>query len=203
MKKNTSINRLSLIKSQLISHNKTSNMNQRTYPLKKSPHDVVIVGYARTPLGKAKRGNLKDTEPEILAKHAIKAVLERSKVDPSEIQEIVMGNVLGPGCYNMKLRMSQFLAGLSDKTTFMTVNRLCSSGLQAIINLAYSITNGQVECGIAGGTESMSVVDMDNLVNPESIPDESFECVTASNCLIPMGLTSENVSEKFLSRNKK
>ena len=197
MKKNTNLSRLSTIKSQLISHNKTSNMNQRTYPLKKSPQDVVIVGYARTPLGKAKRGNLKDTEPEILAKHAIKALLERTKVDPSEVQEIVMGNVLGPGCYNMKLRMSQFLAGLSDKTTFMTVNRLCSSGLQAIMNLAYSITNGQVDCGIAGGTESMSIVDMDNLVNPESIPDESFECSAASNCLIPMGLTSENVTEKF------
>jgi acetyl-CoA acyltransferase 1 len=193
---NKGLSRLNLLKNQIIA-SKTSNMNTRKYPLPKSPEDVVIVAYARTPLGKAVKGSFRNTQPEVLSKYAIKGCIDRSGVDPSDVQEIVMGNVLGPGCFNMKIRMSQFLAGLSDKTTFMSVNRLCSSGLQAIMNLAHSITAGQVDCGIAGGVESMSIADMNNLVDPESIPDEAFECEAARNCLIPMGLTSENVSERF------
>jgi len=188
--------RLNLFKSQLIS-NYTSNINMKKYPLSKSPDDVVICGYARTPLGRAVKGSFKDTQPEILAKFAIQGVLERTKVNPEDVQEIVFGNVLGPGCNNMKLRQAGFLAGLSENTTFMTVNRLCSSGLQAIMNLAYAISNGQVDCGIAGGAESMSISDMNSLVDINSIPEESFEHEKARNCLIPMGLTSENVAEKF------
>lgn len=190
------MDRLNLIKSQLVL-NKTSNLNKGKFPLEKSGDDVVIVAYARTALGKAGRGSFKDTQPEILAKHAIKGVLDRSKVKYDDVEEIVMGNVLGPGCFNMKVRMSGFLAGLDEKTTFMSVNRLCSSGLQAVMNLAYSITNGQVKCGIAGGVESMSIVDMNGLVDVSTIPEEIFEHEKAQNCIIPMGLTSENVAEKF------
>lgn len=195
-KNNTKNNRFSLLKSQLV-NNKTSNMNTKSYPLKKSPDDVVIVSYARTALGKAGKGSFKDTQPEVLTKAVIKAVVERSGVDASKVEDVVFGNVLGPGCNFMKIRMSQFLAGLPDSSSFMTVNRLCSSGLQAVMNLAYSIQNGQIECGIAGGVESMSISDMNSMVDPSSIIDEVFENENARNCMLGMGLTSENVVEKF------
>jgi acetyl-CoA acyltransferase 1 len=193
---NKNLNRLNLLKDQLFG-TKTSNLNQGKYPLNKSQDDIVIVSYARTALAKAGRGSFKDTQPEVLTKAVIKGCIDRSKVDPKDIQEIVFGNVLGVGSNFIKVRMSQFLAGLSDKTTFMAVNRLCSSGLQAVMNLAHSIAAGQVEIGIAGGVEVMSQADMNNSVDPESISEEVFEVENARNCMIPMGITSENVAEKF------
>lgn len=186
--------RIKLLNTQL-SSNFTSNFNKHKYPVEKSPDDVVIVAYARTALAKAKKGSFKDTQPEILAKHVIEAVIERSKVPASEVQEVVFGNVLGGGCHFIKLRMGTFLSGLNDKTTFSVVNRLCSSGLQAVINLAYAISHGQINVGIAGGVESMSIDDMS--VDIESIPEESFANSNSGNCLLPMGNTSENVAEKF------
>lgn len=191
-------NRFNLLKSQLINKNKTNNnMNQKSYPLKRSADDVVIVAYCRTALAKSGKGSFKDTQPEILTKHVIKGCLDRSKVCPKRVEEIVMGNVLGAGCNFMKIRMSQFLAGLDHEANFMTVNRLCSSGLQAVMNLAYSISCGQVQCGIAGGVENMSINDMNTMIDPSSIGDEIFDCEPARNCMVSMGMTSENVVDKF------
>jgi len=79
----------------------------------------------------------------------------------------------------------------------MTVNRLCSSGLQAVMNVAYSIAAKQIDVGIGGGVESMSIYDMNNLVDGEKVADEVFNNPKAANCMIPMGITSENVAEQF------
>lgn len=196
MEKTKINNRFNLLRNQMIS-SKTSNINTKKYPLDKSSDDVVIVAYARTALGKAGKGSFKDTQPEVLTTAVIKGCLERSGVSPDKVQEVVFGNVLGIGSNFFKIRMSQFIAGLPDSTTFMTINRLCSSGLQAVMNLAYSIQCGQVECGIAGGVECMSLADMNAQIDPATLGDEIFECENARNCMVPMGTTSENVVEKY------
>lgn len=202
MEKQSNINkRILLLKSQLITC-KTSNINTGAYPLKKSSDDVCIVAYARTALAKGGKGSFKDTQPEVLTKTVIKGVLDRSGVDPKNVEEIVFGNVLGQGSHFMKIRMSQFLAGLPDTTTFTTTNRLCSSGLQAVMNLAYAIGSNQVDCGIAGGVECMSLADMNGQIDPATIGDDIFENENARNCMVPMGTTSENVVEKYGLKRK-
>jgi len=97
----------------------------------------------------------------------------------------------------MSARMSQFLSGFPDKTSLMTVNRLCSSGLQAVMNAAYSIASKQVDIAIGAGVEQMSLFDMNSTVDGEKISEEVFNNPQAANCMIPMGITSENVAEKY------
>jgi acetyl-CoA acyltransferase 1 len=185
--------RLDLVRKQLIG-NRCLNSGKVT---PKSDDDVVIVAAVRTPLTKSGKGGLKDTLPEILTSQVMVELLKRGKVKPEQVQELVFGNVLQNGAGFMSARMSQFLAGIPETTTLMTVNRLCSSGLQAVMNAAYSISSKQIDIAIAGGVESMSMYDMNNLVDAEKVSDEVFNTPKAANCMIPMGITSENVVEKF------
>jgi acetyl-CoA acyltransferase 1 len=190
---NKALTRLNLIRSQLVP-NKCLN---RGKPVPESDDDVVIVASVRTPLTKAGKGLLKDTLPEIMTSAVIQELVKRGKVKPEQIEDIQFGNVLQNGAGFMSARMSQFLAGLPETTTMSTVNRLCSSGLQAVMNVAYSIANRQIDIGIGGGVESMSKYDMNNLVDGEKVSEEVFNMEKAANCMIPMGMTSENVAEKF------
>lgn len=191
--RNTSLNRLNLIRTQILT-NKCLNARKATPA---SDDDVVIVSYCRTALAKAGKGSFKDTLPEILTSNVITELLKRGNVKPNQVEEIVFGNVLSNGAGFMAARMSQFLAGLPEHVSLMTVNRLCSSGLQAVMNVAYSIACKQIDIGIGGGVESMSIYDMNNLVDGEKVSDEVFNCSKAANCMIPMGITSENVADQF------
>jgi acetyl-CoA acyltransferase 1 len=74
---------------------------------------------------------------------------------------------------------------------------MCSSGLQAIINVAAQIRSGEIDMGIGGGVESMSMFSMQGMVDPECIADASFEHPEAQLCMMSMGVTSENVAEKY------
>jgi acetyl-CoA acyltransferase 1 len=188
-----SLKRLDLVRKQIIG-NRCLNSGKIT---QKSDDDVVIVAACRTPLTKSGKGLLKDTLPEILTSGVIVELLKRGKAKPEQIEEIIFGNVLQNGAGFMSARMSQFLAGIPETTSLMTVNRLCSSGLQAVMNAAYSIASKQIDIAIAGGVESMSMYDMNNLVDGEKVSEEVFNCPKAANCMIPMGITSENVVEKF------
>lgn len=187
------LTRLSLIRCQLL--NQT--LNNPKYSAEKSDDDVVIVAAVRTALTKSGKGLFKDTLPEQLTSVVIREVLKRGKVAGDKIQDIVFGNVLQSGAGFMSARMSQFLTEIPETTSLMTVNRLCSSGLQAVMNVAQSIATKQIDVGIGGGVESMSLYDMNNLVDGEKIAEEIFETEKAANCMIPMGMTSENVAEKF------
>ena len=191
--RNTSLNRLTLIRTQILS-NKCLNARK---PTAINDDDVVIVSYCRTALAKAGKGSFKDTLPEILTSNVITELLKRGNTKPEQIQEVVFGNVLSNGAGFMSARMSQFLAGLPEHVSLMTVNRLCSSGLQAVMNVAYSIASKQIDIGIGGGVESMSIYDMNNLVDGEKVSEEVFNNPKAANCMIPMGITSENVAEEF------
>jgi acetyl-CoA acyltransferase 1 len=188
-----SMKRLNVIRKQLLS-NKCMNARR---PVEKSDDDVVIVAAVRTPLTKSGKGGLKDTLPEILTGQVMAELVRRGNIKMENVEDIVFGNVLQNGSGFMSARMSQFLAGIPETTSLMTVNRLCSSGLQAVVNAAYSISTKQVDIAIGGGVESMSLFDMNSLVDGEKVSDEVFNTPQAANCMIPMGITSENVAEKF------
>jgi acetyl-CoA acyltransferase 1 len=118
-------------------------------------------------------------------------------MDPKLIQEVIVGNVLLPGSGALIFRGACLMAGLSVDSSMMTVNRFCSSGLEAISVVASKIKTGLISIGIAAGVESMSLSDMSNMVEPDKLSDEFLNNELASNCLLPMGITSENVTEKF------
>jgi acetyl-CoA acyltransferase 1 len=135
--------------------------------------------------------------PEAMLAGLFEGLIERNKLDPKLIGDITIGNCLQSGSGMMTSRMAQFLAKIPETTTLSAVNRLCSSGLQAVMNVAYSIASRQIDLGIGGGVESMSLYNMNSSVDPEKICEAIFENEQARNCMIPMGITSENVAEKY------
>lgn len=163
----------------------------------KSDDDVVICSAVRTPLGKANRGNLKDTPPEELLKPLFQATIEKTKIDPKKIGDIKIGNVSQPGGGAISARAGQFLAGLPYDIPISTVNRQCSSGLQAVAEIAASIKSGIIDVGLAGGVESMSMFNMMGGVDLNKLSPNIFNNELAGQVLLPMGQTSENVAEKY------
>lgn len=119
--------------------------------------DVVIVDALRTPIGKYK-GVLKDIRPDDLGAIAIKSLLDRNpSLPPNEIEEVVLGNANQAGEDNRNVaRMSALLAGLPVEVSGTTINRLCGSGLDAVMYAVRAIAVGEGDCFIAGGTESMT-----------------------------------------------
>lgn len=90
-----------------------------------------------------------------------KDVLRKANnLDPKLVEEIVIGNVLQPGGGNTTARMGQMMAGIPYTTPLIAINRMCSSGLQAVISVANQINAGEIDIGIGGGVESMSNYDM-------------------------------------------
>jgi acetyl-CoA acyltransferase 1 len=173
-------------------------VNKTAGPGPKSADDVVICAALRTPLTKANKGGLRDTAPETLVAHVLKAVIEKTKVDPKEIQDICIGNVSQPGAGLYTSRIGQFLGNLPETVPIHSVNRLCSSGLEAVGQIASKIRAGILDIGIAGGVEQMSQYDMQSSApQPDLIAEDVFENEKARNCLMGMGQTSENVAEKY------
>ncbi|KAG2662557.1 3-ketoacyl-CoA thiolase 2, peroxisomal-like [Panicum virgatum] len=157
--------------------------------------DVVVVAAYRTPICKAKRGGFKDTYPEDLLTVVLKAVLDNTKINPSDIGDIVVGTVLGPGSQRAnECRMAAFYAGFPETVPVRTVNRQCSSGLQAVADVAAAIKAGFYDIGIGAGLESMSInsIAWEGQVNPKI---SAFQ--KAQDCLLPMGVTSENVAHRY------
>ncbi|KAB2062116.1 hypothetical protein ES319_A10G131300v1 [Gossypium barbadense] len=157
--------------------------------------DVVIVAAYRTALCKSKRGGFKDTYPDDLLAPVLTAVIEKTNLNPSEVGDIVVGTVLAPGSQRAsECRMAAFYAGFPETVPVRTVNRQCSSGLQAVADVAAAIKAGFYEIGIGAGLESMTTNPMawEGSVNPRVKQMEQ-----AQNCLLPMGVTSENVAYRF------
>jgi acetyl-CoA acyltransferase 1 len=171
----------------------------------KSDDDIVIVSCVRTAIGKAKRGAFKDTHWTDLLAAVLKGVLERpgvaGKVLPKDVQDIHVGIVLAPGGGATQARQAMFLAGYPYETAITTVNRQCSSGLQAVANVAAAIAQRYFTIGIGAGVESMSAHDMVRAVG--DVNERIFDNPLARDCLLTMGQTSENVAEKFgVTRDK-
>ncbi|KAG1462811.1 hypothetical protein G6F56_005435 [Rhizopus delemar] len=168
----------------------------------KSPEDIVIVGALRTAITRARKGGFKDTLPEEMLAGVLKGLIEQTKVDPAVVNDIVVGNVLPPGGGATNARMATLYAGFPENSAVNTVNRQCSSGLQAVVQVATAIQAGLIEVGIGAGVESMTknYGAASLSATSETIADN---CPAAADCLLPMGITSENVAAEFkVTRNK-
>lgn len=164
------------------------------------PDDVVVVHGRRTAIGKAKRGQFKDTTPDELLAAVMKAVLSDLNLSPHTLGDVCVGNVLQPGAGALVARVAHFFSGFPAEVPVFTVNRQCSSGLQALLNVAGAIRSGTVDLGLACGMESMSLRSMSS---PGDLSSRVTDVDQARDCLIPMGITSENVAQRFgISREK-
>ena len=166
--------------------------------------DVVIVSGARTPIGRL-GGAFKDMAGSELGGIAIRAAVERAGIAPEQVDEVIMGNVLQAAETGYAARRAMLNAGLPETVPAMTVNRACSSGLEAINLAVQSIASGESEVVVAGGAESMSqaphllmgrrfdgprmgdVALVDSLTMGLSCPVYDYH----------MGVTAENVAERF------
>src|SRR5581483_7018826 len=120
--------------------------------------EVILASSVRTPVGRAFKGTLRATRPDELAAVAIKGALERApQLDPKEIEDVILGCAMPEAEQGMNVaRIASLRAGLPVEVSAMTINRFCSSGLQAIAMAAERIMAGGAEIIVAGGTESMS-----------------------------------------------
>lgn len=158
--------------------------------------EAVIVSAVRTAVGKAPRGTLKDTRPDELAAAAIAEAVRRvPALDPQEIEDVVMGCALPEAEQGLNVaRIAALRAGLPSTVSGQTVNRFCSSGLQAIASAAEHIQSGAADVIVAGGTESMSLMPGQggHQFDPNPHLVEQWPEVYLS-----MGLTAENVARKY------
>lgn len=152
---------------------------------------------ARTAMTRAKKGPQKDTGTEAMLKPVLEAVAQQSGIKKDMVEDIVIGSVLQSGAGSTNARMAGFLAGYPETTCVQGMNRLCSSGLQAVATVANAIASGEINMGIGGGVETMSNGNMMDAVNPNLLSEQVFENELAQNCLMPMGITSENVAAEF------
>lgn len=141
----------------------------------KRDDDVVIIGLSRTAMTRAKKGPQRDTGLEMMLRPCLEAVAAQSGIDKSLVEDIVIGNVLNPGAAATNARMAGFLAGYPETTCVQGINRLCSSGLQAVATVANAIKSGEIGVGIGGGFESMSNGNMMDAVNPNLLGEAVFE----------------------------
>src|SRR5205809_4623564 len=124
--------------------------------------EVVIASAVRTPVGKAYKGTLRATRPDDLGATAIRGALERvPQLDAREIEDVILGCAMPEAEQGMNVaRIASLRAGIPIETSALTINRFCSSGLQAIALAAERIGSGGAEVIVAGGTESMSRIPM-------------------------------------------
>jgi len=185
----------------------------------KADDDVVICCAVRTAIAKGKKGGFKDTPTEDMLAPLFKEVVARTKLDPKAVGDVQIGNVGLPGAGALTGRIAQLLGGIPVSVPFSVVNRQCSSGLQAVANIAANIKAGVIDVGIAGGVESMTQTgmqapDMASL-NQEvvsaamtrmgggTVEGIDADVDVASTCMTPMGITSENVAERWsISRER-
>ena len=126
--------------------------------------EAVIASYARTPIGKAYRGSLNATHGATLGAHAVAAAVTRAAVEPSEVQDVIVGASLGEGTTGANIaRQVALRAGLPVSTPGVTINRFCSSGLQTIALAAQRVMTGEVDMLVAGGLESISLVQNEHM----------------------------------------
>ncbi len=157
--------------------------------------EAVIVSAVRTPVGRAYKGSLRATRPDDLAALAIKEALARVPgLDAKEVDDVILGCAMPEGEQGMNVaRIASLRAGLPVETSAMTINRFCSSGLQAIALAAERIRSGSAEVIVAGGTESMSMVPMGgNKISPNPWLVDHYP-----DAYISMGLGTENIARKF------
>lgn len=156
--------------------------------------EAVIVAAARTAVGKAPRGTLKDTRPDEMAAVAIGEAVKRAGIEPGQVDDVILGCAFPEGEQGMNVaRVALIRAGFPSSVPGMTVNRFCSSGLQAIAIACEKVMCGFADIVVAGGTESMSMIPMGGLKqapNPQVME-------TYPQLYMAMGITAEEVAKRW------
>ena len=154
--------------------------------------EAVVVASSRTALAKSHRGSFNMTRPDALAAHCIKDALRKTpKLDPNEIEDVVMGCGQPHGAQGQNVaRISAMLAGLPTSVAGTTINRFCSSGLQAVASAAHQIMTEGVDAAIGGGVESISLTTRDFNPNPELLE-------RMPGLYMVMGVTAEVVAKRY------
>ena len=157
--------------------------------------EVVIASCVRTAVGRAYKGTLRASRPDDLAAIAIKGALASvPQMDPREIEDVILGCAMPEAEQGLNVaRIASLRAGLPVETSAMTINRFCSSGLQAIAMAAERIMAGGVEAIIAGGTESMSMIPMGG----HKVSANPWLVSNYPDAYLSMGLTAERVAARF------
>ncbi|HKW13462.1 MAG TPA: thiolase family protein [Candidatus Krumholzibacteria bacterium] len=157
--------------------------------------DAYIISAVRTPVGKAFKGTLRNTRPDELAALVIREVIARTRgLDPAQVEDVILGCAMPEGEQGLNVaRLAVLRAGLPITIAGETVNRFCSSGLQAVHDASARIRLGEIEIAVAGGVESMSMIPMSG-VKPS--PNPTLES-SMPQAYISMGNTAENVAEKY------
>ncbi|HKW17709.1 MAG TPA: acetyl-CoA C-acyltransferase [Terriglobales bacterium] len=157
--------------------------------------EVFIVSSVRTPVGRANKGTLRATRPDELAAIAIRGTLERvPQLDSKEIEDVILGCAMPEAEQGMNVaRIASLRAGLPVEVSAMTINRFCSSGLQAIAMAAERVGSGGAEVIVAGGTESMSMVPMGG----HKISPNPWLVENRPDAYLSMGLTAERLAQRF------
>lgn len=156
---------------------------------------IVIVDAVRSAVGRAHKGALSQKRPDELAGDVLRGLLARvPSLDPKLVEDVILGCAMPEGEQGLNVaRLSSLLAGLPQETSAVTVNRFCSSGLQAIAYAAGTIATGSCDVVIAGGVESMTAVPMTGF-HLSASPELMDTLPTAHT---PMGITAENVATRF------
>ncbi|MBK7658876.1 MAG: acetyl-CoA C-acyltransferase [Betaproteobacteria bacterium] len=159
--------------------------------------DAYLVAAVRTPVGKAPRGMFRTVRPDDLLAHVLKgAIAKVPGLDPKEIADVIVGCAMPEGEQGMNVaRIGVLLAGLPDSVPAMTINRFCSSGVQAVALAADRIRTGDDDVVIAAGTESMSMVPM--MGNKVALNSAVFEKDENVAIAYGMGITAEKVAAKW------
>ena len=171
--------------------------------------NVVIIGALRTPIGRFS-GSLSSLSASSLGSVVIKALVERYNLNDTDIDEVIMGQVLQAGCGQNPARQASLEAGLNQATPSMTIDKVCGSGLKAVQLGAQAIRCGDAEIVIAGGQENMSQAPhlqqirvgkpLGNVVSEDSIIKDGLWCAINNH---HMGVTAENIAEKLnISRHE-
>lgn len=181
---------------QVSSHIKPSGKSNL---LHKSPDDVVVTCAIRTPFTRGGKGLLKDTMAADLLALTLENLIKKSGIDPKLVEDIAAGCVLAPGGGATEYRAAALVAGFPETTSVRSLNRQCSSGLQACVDVANQIRAGMIDIGIGSGVESMSTQYGPGAVSEFS--DLLENTTESANCKVPMGVLSEDMAKaKGISR---
>ena len=159
--------------------------------------DAYIVAATRTPVGKAPRGVFRNTRPDEMLAHVLRSVVAQAPgIDVSRIEDAIIGCAMPEGEQGMNVaRIGVLLAGLPDTIAAQTINRFCSSGLQAVALAADQVRLGNADLVLAGGTESMSMVPM--MGNKVALSPQVFAREENVAIAYGMGITAEKVAEEW------
>jgi acetyl-CoA acyltransferase 1 len=189
--------RLNNLQAQL-THNSSNGYNSNI----KDDNIPVIIDGIRSPITKAFKGGLSKYGPEIILSELLKELIKRNDFisnNPKIIDEIIIGNALQDIGGFVNSRAAEYLSSIPKNVPLYTVNRLCNSGLQAIINANNSIIAGDGKIIIAGGVESMSFNSFKKMLDKKQLSEETInlENQQIQNILMPMGITNENICKKY------